>query len=83
MSGIRKVLVLGLLILFSMGVFAMVQQGGVLHVIKVIYRGKDIVGVWVQGDAYHEGACLTMDEFSRFLHSFHPAFPVSQATCTK
>lgn len=70
MSGIRKVLVLGLLILFSVGVFAMAQQSGVLHVLKVIYRGKDVVGVWVQGDGYHQGACLTVEEFRDFLHSF-------------
>jgi len=70
MSGIRKVLVLGLLILFSVGAFAMAQQGGVLHILKVIHLGKEVTGVWVQGDGYHEGACLTVEEFKDFLHSF-------------
>ena len=70
MYGIRKVLVLGLLILLTISGAYAVSNYGALHLVKVISRGGRIVGAWIAGDGFGNGACLTNHEMMKLVHEF-------------
>ena len=63
MCGIRKVLALGLLMLLISGGYAMFCGGEPsLKILTVILRKGEVIGAWVKGGIYNEGACVTIEE---------------------